>query len=765
MKRLTTLAACISISIAQSFGSRPSVFPRSTITRAETRPKRHISVADSIAMTITMQDDYRFPFAVYGSGPLAIFSPDENKLIVVLKKGNVEQDTNEYSILLFQTSEVFRAPAADVLLVMSSSSNREAIKDPLWLDDNETIAFLGELPGELRQLYTFNIRQRTLTRRTKETGNILSYTITPKGDQFAYVVEEPVQSVFEPKTRREGLIVSRQSAYELVRATKGGPYGSAQLWFQTKGNVRKRLNISDRISEWSTHRPYLSPDGRHIVIALQAADVPQSWRNYSDPRMQEATEVKLAPSGYFRYSFLRRYVLVDTRTGESQILLNSPLNLGDAPQVVWLPDSRSVLLGDVYLPLDIPDQEYRKTRLSKTFSVEVRLPGRELIEITDEKLKLLRWDARRNSAVYETSGDNEGFTPTGKVLFRRYGNKWARLSNIAGRVGRPEIVQEEDLNTPPRLYAVDDTHGKALLLDLNPELKELRIGKVEEIRWKATNGHEVKGGLYYPVDYVPGKKYPLVIQTHGWQSNRFLLDGPFPTGFAAQPLAGKNIMVLQTDEGVQPGYINTPQEAPGEVAGFEGAITYLDSRGLIDRNRVGIFGFSRTCFHIKYALSHPKYHFAAASIGSGFDGSYTSDLLFSHLPGSDYEKVNNGVPFGDNLKLWFERSPAFGIDRVQTPLRIVAESPQAALFEYFWFSASTLLGKPVEMVILEAGEHFLRKPSERQIASQGNVDWFCFWLKDEEDPDPSKAEQYARWRELRKLQEQNEKNFPAPSPN
>jgi hypothetical protein len=39
------------------------------------------------------------------------------------------------------------------------------------------------------------------------------------------------------------------------------------------------------------------------------------------------------------------------------------------------------------------------------------------------------------------------------------------------------------------------------------------------------------------------------------------------------------------------------------------------------------------------------------------------------------------------------------------------------------------------------------------ISQQGNVDWFCFWIKGEEDPDPAKAEQYARWRELRKLQQ------------
>jgi hypothetical protein len=40
---------------------------------------------------------------------------------------------------------------------------------------------------------------------------------------------------------------------------------------------------------------------------------------------------------------------------------------------------------------------------------------------------------------------------------------------------------------------------------------------------------------------------------------------------------------------------------------------------------------------------------------------------------------------------------------------------------------------------------------------QRNLDWFRFWLKDEEDSDPVKVEQYARWRELQKLQEENEK--------
>ena len=48
------------------------------------------------------------------------------------------------------------------------------------------------------------------------------------------------------------------------------------------------------------------------------------------------------------------------------------------------------------------------------------------------------------------------------------------------------------------------------------------------------------------------------------------------------------------------------------------------------------------------------------------------------------------------------------------------------------------------------------RPGEPGTRSETvNVDWFRFWLKEEEDPEPAKAEQYKRWRELKKMQEQN----------
>jgi len=98
------------------------------------------------------------------------------------------------------------------------------------------------------------------------------------------------------------------------------------------------------------------------------------------------------------------------------------------------------------------------------------------------------------------------------------------------------------------------------------------------------------------------------------------------------------------------------------------------------------------------------------------------------------------------------------MDKIKTPLRFQALNPQSLLGEWDWYTGLNRLGKPFELIYIPEGVHILEKPWERMTSQQGDVDWFCFWLKGEEDPDPAKAEQYERWRELRKLQPRNQGN-------
>ena len=111
-------------------------------------------------------------------------------------------------------------------------------------------------------------------------------------------------------------------------------------------------------------------------------------------------------------------------------------------------------------------------------------------------------------------------------------------------------------------------------------------------------------------------------------------------------------------------------------------------------------------------------------------------------------------PWGGNFNSWHERAPGFNLDRLTAPFRLEAIGLASVLEEWEPYAGPVLLHKPVGLFVLPQGAHVLVKPWERLASSQGNVDWFRFWLKGEEDPDPSKTAQYARWHDLRELQDQ-----------
>ena len=176
---------------------------------------------------------------------------------------------------------------------------------------------------------------------------------------------------------------------------------------------------------------------------------------------------------------------------------------------------------------------------------------------------------------------------------------------------------------------------------------------------------------------------------------------------------------------------------------------------LIDDNRVGITGFSRTDWYVTYTLTHSKHRFAAAVLADGVDFSYFQYMAFANASpqlASEFEKVYGGPPFGKTLTQWLEQSPAFLMDKIDTPLRIQTLGPESVLSDWPWYSGLSRLGKPVEMIYIPEGTHVLEKPWDRMISQQGDVEWFCFWLKGEEEPDPAKVEQYKRWHELRSRQ-------------
>src|SRR6266567_160972 len=163
--------------------------------KIDNRIKRPVTVADSIRMNLIANNDYFDGYSL--SDPVANFSRDGSKFVVVLRRGNLDEDSNEYSLLLWWTDKLFQSNPPEVLLKMVSSSYRSAIEEVQWSRDNETLFFLGEHPGEHRQLYAFSIPTRKLHQLTNHPTNILSYSIASDDNTVAYTAEGPQMSIFE----------------------------------------------------------------------------------------------------------------------------------------------------------------------------------------------------------------------------------------------------------------------------------------------------------------------------------------------------------------------------------------------------------------------------------------------------------------------------------------------------------------------------------------------------------------------------------------
>ena len=677
---------------------------------------------------------------------------------MVLRRGNVERNTNDFSLLLWNSGEILRSlnPEHQLLLTMSSSSNRDAIDEPRWLGDGETMAFLGETPGESHQLYTFNIQTRALTRITNDPNNIHAFSISDDGTQLAYVTED-IEDIWTKSARRDGIVVSNQMLVDLVRGSSGSEFSDGgALYYQARGAVARRMTVLGVLPRW-TAIPSLSPDGKHIVIVSRDTQtVHRGWNAYTQGGAPLLAVEKQD-----------QYVLVDTANGTSRVLLDAPIRPYGA--VAWSPDSKSVALSGVYLPLANVDDEDRPRRTAHMYAAEVSIVSGEIASVAEDDsanwdASRVAWDARTNHIIFDHEQRTEpaGLPVRVRSEYRKTGGRWVLVREHVPNGTPLQVDLEENVNTPPRLVALDVRRSRRIeLLDLNPQFKDLRFARVEAIHWPARDGHEVNGGLYYPTAYKPGKRYPLVIQTHGWDPSRFWIDGPVSTAFAAQPLAGKGFFVLQADEITEPGY-DTPLEVDREAAAIEGAIDYLDRRAFVDRQRVGVIGFSRTCLFVKFALTHSSYHFAAATVTDGVDGGYFQYLQAVNVNPSwareFYEGTNGGNPFGPHIKSWIDRSPGFNLAHLNTPLLITALNPESLLMEWEWFAGSYRLGKPVEMTYLQDGQHALEKPSDR-IASQGRtVDWFDFWLNGHEDRDSTGAEQYQRWEKLCDVQRMQNPN-------
>ena len=724
------------------------------------RPTKPVTVADTIEMTMTGAGSF-LDAGQFAS--IVEFSPDGRKFAFTSQKGDLQKDVIAYSVWVYDTATALTSHKPRLVARLESSSNRPAISQLKWLPDNKTLVFLGEEPGETQQIYKVEVDSGKLEKLTNEKIPIVSFSMSNSGDSFVYLAKTEAPPLFAAEEFRHGFYVTPGHQWDDLYLNKRKFDDKYQIYVATAGG-RTPKPLGEPLSVSDPNSLSISPNGKYALISAYSLLPPTSWEQYQGmfegdvpPKMGACLAGDLARCP-------RTYWLIDLRKQSLRQLINAPTpdKLLGTELAAWTKDN-TVLLVNALLPLDGVSGEQRSHRERKLYSAEVTVPDGEIHPIKEHDTPLEVYSIAAESGRVVAKPGLPFDVP---YEFRKRAAKW-QMRQISREQAAPRLPLavrlEQGLNEPPKLVADDpNTKQTIVLMDLNPQFREMSFGRVEAFKWKSRDGAPWAAELYYPVGYVAGQKYPLVIQTHGERRDLFWIQGPFSTTNAAQPLANKGFFVLQMGWGdlYDKNSLNTVNKAfsgPGESPYFttaaESAIEELARPGLIDRNRVGLSGFSRTVYEAEYMMTHSNYSIGAAVLADGIDFGYVGCVYYP-VTESLCELMNGGVPWGESLANWQKASPPMLLDRVHTPL--LMQSISGPLGEWEIYAGLQWLKKPVELInFYPEGEHELVRPRQKLLSEQSAVDWYCFWLKGEEDPDPAKAEQYKRWRELRKLEEEN----------
>jgi hypothetical protein len=365
-----------------------------------------------------------------------------------------------------------------------------------------------------------------------------------------------------------------------------------------------------------------------------------------------------------------------------------------------------------------------------------------------------RWDAVLRELDVERKGAGAEIQTS---TYRRVApGRWSSVTRSQLRDERSEIeiTRHEDMNSRPVLFVhAWSCDCSKELFDPAPGAKSFAFGRAEPMEWTDASGVHWRGELIYPPAYEPGHAYPTVVQTHGYSPHEFLLDGPngTTTAMAAQPLASAGFLVFQIQDKGQ-AITQDEQEAINVSTGYKAGIEALIARGLADRTRIGMIGFSRTAYHVLGFLARYPGVLRAAILADGIQQGYWGDLMLTNYQSDDaasLRKLTGGAPPPNALADWFARNPLYQIDRGITAVRVEAVDPSGLVGMWETFAILKAAHRPVDLVYFPAGAHVLMRPLERMGSQGGSVDWMRFWLQDAEDPDPVKASQYANWRLLK----------------
>lgn len=279
---------------------------------------------------------------------------------------------------------------------------------------------------------------------------------------------------------------------------------------------------------------------------------------------------------------------------------------------------------------------------------------------------------------------------------RAYAN--VRLSDDA----RTLAMTVSEGNRPGDLYASRAQEPSALrrLTTANPQLRAKRLGKTELLSYLDVDGRTRYAVVYFPSDYVPGRRYPTVFNVY-----EEFFDDTFDA--TVNVLTAHGYVVARPSVGFDIGY-------PGEawVKGVTAAANKLIELGVADSARLGVHGTSYGGYATNLLVTQTRRFKAAVNISGKVDiiSFYTDSprLGVRNVHAAEKSQDRLGATLWQQPQKYVQHSAVMFADRIATPLLLVTGEqdhnvPARNTAEMFY--ALRRLGKEVVWVNYVNGGH------------------------------------------------------------
>lgn len=298
----------------------------------------------------------------------------------------------------------------------------------------------------------------------------------------------------------------------------------------------------------------------------------------------------------------------------------------------------------------------------------------------------------------------------------------------------------ESAATPPHLLRIGLADSATQILDQPNQRPDRDDLLTEAIEWRV-GGSRASGWLVRPK--IPGR-LPLFVTYYRCAG---YLRGGLGNEWPLRALARSGIAALCINQLPTSGAVGEARYKLG-LAAVRAAIAELDRRGIVDPERVGMGGLSFGSEVAMWTATHSKLLKAVSIASVQAEPAY---YWFNAGAGRDFfrqnlEKVWGLGPPDTDIADWRRRSPSLQVDRINAP--VLMQLPEQEARQSPELQARLTAAGKGELHVFPFAPHIKVEPRQKHSVYKRNLDWFRYWLQGHIDPDPGKADQYARWARL-----------------